>query len=293
MTALVLASRSMRSPARLAYLVMAHKTPEQTNRLVRAISSPLSLVGLHVDAKAPAEIHAAARATTEATGALLLRSRAYNWCGFSSIRVPLSGIHQLLEAGSWDFLLNVSGQDYPLRPQAEIADELAATPRANFVEHFAGEECPEYLGRFSRYTIEPFGRAFVVPKLPRLHRSHLRPFFGSAWWILSRAFCEWIASPPADLVRLFRYSWCPDESFFQTAALNGPFRDSVVNHNRRFILWPAKHGCAHPLTLGPEHVDAMLASSAYFARKIDNPAVLDRLDARLHRSANVQARATV
>jgi len=66
----------------------------------------------------------------------------------------------------------------------------------------------------------------------------------------------------------------------QTALMNSPLHDTLVNHNLRFIDWPhgygdpsaywhsvgAKHA-AGPMILTPKHLRAVFQSSAMFARK--------------------------
>lgn len=54
--------------------------------------------------------------------------------------------------------------------------------------------------------------------------------FGQAWVALNRAFVDWLLSSEiaADCYFLTKQFLFPDESFFQTAVLNSPFRDKSV-----------------------------------------------------------------
>jgi hypothetical protein len=79
-------------------------------------------------------------------------------------------------------------------------------------------------------------------------------------------------------MQYLRHAKCPDETIFHTALMS----DSglkVDNTDKRFIVW--REGANNPEILGLEHLDAIVASDAWFARKVDEPVcpeLLDRLD---------------
>src|SRR5215467_6901095 len=84
-----------------------------------------------------------------------------------------------------------------------------------------------------------------------------------------RDFCEYILSSPVTLEvkRLVKYTWNPDELFFQALIMNRGYRNSLAEHYGREIIWPG--GSASPKTLGMEDYDLLCTSSALFARKFD------------------------
>jgi hypothetical protein len=92
---------------------------------------------------------------------------------------------------------------------------------------------------------------------------------GSQWMILSRAFCEYATN----LRHIWRYSlffrniYVPDESFYHTLLMNSPFRDTLVNDNRRYIDWVS--GPERPRVLRMSDLPLITASGAFFARKVN------------------------
>jgi hypothetical protein len=270
---------------KLAYLVLAHKNPDQIGRLIHAIHRPGNYYLLHIDRGAAASVRAYARElASRYPNVFLMRSRRCRWGGYSMVRIQLAAIQQLLEIGEdWDFFINLSGQDFPLRRQEEIGAALAGQRGKNFLTCFDPLERWGHLGRIRVRKIHfeiPFSRQVrCVPKLEIDRRFLLggaRWYGGWQWMILSRDFCEYV-SRPAETRRFrafFRHTLVPDESFFQTVIMNSEFRDSVVNDYKRQIDW--ERGPEHPRVFTMEDEDVLLGSSAFFARKFD-PSVDDEI----------------
>ena len=68
------------------------------------------------------------------------------------VDAELKGMKELLKLSqNWDFFINLSGQDFPLRPQAVIKDFLKSNKRKNFIK-IADQvkECPNTLNRIQK-----------------------------------------------------------------------------------------------------------------------------------------------
>ena len=87
--------------------------------------------------------------------------------------------------------------------------------------------------------------------------------------MLTRDFCKWLLSDPATLQieKLVRYTWTPDELFFQVLIMNSLYRNSLAQHYGREIIWP--RDTPSPKILGMEDYERLSASPALFARKFD------------------------
>lgn len=84
-----------------------------------------------------------------------------------------------------------------------------------------------------------------------------------------------------DLIDALESSYMADEVFVQTAAMNSPYRDSIISHNLRYIDWPQGasaleywQSMGHPYASGPrvlraDMLSTLRASEAIFARKVD------------------------
>lgn len=272
----------------VAYLILAHHKPHQFARLVDALANPIDAFAVHVDARAPAQVHETIAAHVAGRANLhMLPPRPIAWGGWSLSAVQLDAIGALLERDRrWTHFVNLSGQDYPLRSADAIRAELAAEPDRNHVELAPIDSFPDraHLRRRLRFLrFERRGRIIGTPFL-RLPRPGVRVAWkGSGWWTLTRAFCEWIVRDPLawECVRALRRTYVPDEFLMQTLAMNGPFAGTLSGDNRREIRWD---GGAHPVTLTMQHRDRLLASRAHFARKFDegvDAEILDLLAARI------------
>ena len=122
-------------------------------------------------------------------------------------------------------------------------------------------------GRRCRRT--PFGEQLTCRK-------------GSMWLTLSRrAVAAAVARADGDeaLVRHYRRTVIPDESFFQSVLAAEPDL-RIHDGNLQYSRWPAEPD-PHPDVLRGDDFDLLVESRAHFARKFDpevDAAILDRLD---------------
>lgn len=275
---------------RLAYIILAHHKPRQFARLFEAIHTEEDLFLVHVDRNSPRSMHEAVDSQVSGRpNAWMLPSRPLNWGGWSLAAIQLEAIRALLARDrDWRYFINLSGQDFPLKPAHAIRAELAGHPDRNYLDvatldSFARPE-RNHLRRRLRYRRFEWGGRVIGTPLPMLRRRGIRTDWkGSGWYTLTRAFCEWIAndSLARRCIDALRHTYVPDECLMQTLAMNGPFAGTLAGHNRREIIW---NGGAHPITLTLAHRERLLDSRADFARKFDegvDAAILDVLARRI------------
>jgi hypothetical protein len=281
---------------KLGFLLMAHKAPAQLERLLRAIHRPEHAYVIHVDAAAEPACHEVAAHWRRAHGNVaLLRPRNCRWGGWSTCAMELAGLRALLRMPArWDYYVNLSGQDFPLRRPEEMCAQLEAQDGRSFMLWFdpvATGIWEKPLRRIRLWYVEvPFSKR--VATLPRAwardRRFLLRGgtwYGGSQWRVLSRSLAEWVATTPFWREKLFFRNTClPDESFFQSVVLNSPRRGEVVCDDLRKVEW--RRGPERPRIWREEDLPELDASPAFFARKFDlsvDACVLDALEARLAR----------
>lgn len=284
---------------KIAYFIMAHHKPRQFAWLFDAIYNPVDLFLVHVDRKSSAPIHGAiAEQVSGRSNVHLLPSKPLTWGGWSIAAIHLEAIRLLLERDQdWRYFINLSGQDYPLKPSHVIRAELAAKPDRNYVESstidsFWRHDRIHLYRRLRFYRFEWAGRVIGTPlPLPR-PRGVRTEWKGSGWFTLTRAFCEWITTAPIALecIRALRHTYMPDEFLMQTLGMNGPFAETITGNNRREIVWEARGG--HPATLTMRHRDRLLGSRADFARKFDEDVDAEILDVLARRIGAANERRT-
>lgn len=100
---------------------------------------------------------------------------------------------------------------------------------------------------------------------------NIQYYGGSNWWSLPRTIIEYVVNN-IHWNRLYESLYdtkIPDEIFMQTLLLNSPFKDRIINNNKRFILWQLKNG-NYPAYLDETDYDSIINSNCIFARKINN-----------------------
>lgn len=270
---------------RLIYHLMVHQNPPQLARLLHAISHPDNHYLIHVDKKAGRRVYREfVAAVGSAPDITFMPRRSVIWAGFSMVAVELDAIkHALTALGDWDFIINLSGQDFPLKSQTEMRQTLASQSDSNFIHVKAYLDREYCLNRIRFWTVET-PRGLWRTRTQRRQPSWFVPYGGASWFILSRGFCEYLvsSSQARRLRRFYRFTAHPDEAFFQTVLMNSRFRDTLDLDYKRFILWDGAG--AHPETLTLADLPAMVSSEAFFARKFDpnvDSEVIKRLEQRL------------
>ncbi len=271
---------------RMAYLILAHRDPEQLAALIARLlrDDPEDRVVLHYDRGSPLSDDE-------------LRSFAARFGPAVSL-VPrvrcLWGHHSQIEA-EWrlkkaatelaiDYAHLISGQDWPVATKPDMA--AAIEPGAAYVSY----EQPDLTERMDDYHFHDrmlgpnphtsSRRYHLDMSLRRAARLYtgLRgartcpwgPSWkkGSAWWSLSQEALRFaVPRIGAELERgRFRQTLCGDEHVVPTLMAYSPFADRLRD-NRRFIRW--KPGTSNPELLRAGDEPAIRASDAWFARKVD------------------------
>ncbi|KAK7912745.1 hypothetical protein WMY93_012956 [Mugilogobius chulae] len=141
----------------------------------------------------------------------------------SRLHADLHCLSDLLRSHTpWRYVINLCGQDFPLRTNYELVLELQALNGTNMLE----SSRPSHLKR-QRFTFQhqlksvPFEyRSIPVKtsaiKLPPPHG--IQVFMGSAYFVLSRAFVRYIQSSPVakDFLAWSADTYSPDEHFWAT-----------------------------------------------------------------------------
>lgn len=276
----------------IAYLIRAHHRPRQLARLIDRLRTPNARFFVHVSARTSEETYAAMRDALAGSPDIRWLPRVHTYYGgFSLVHATLVGVDAILrEEPLPSHAVLLSGQDYPLRPAAEIERYFAARPGTSFLDHFrlpVADRWPGENGGLDRirgYYLERFSyrtRLLRVPFVRRRFPAGLTPYGGSAWWALAGdAFVElgrFVNENPG-VVDFFRHVKMPDEIFVQTVLMNSGIAESIVNEEIHLIEWPTG---AHPATFTSADLERLLASGKLFARKFDvhvDGAILDLID---------------
>lgn len=273
----------------IAYLVLVHRFPAQFKRMFKSIYDPANHYLIHVDKNSGPELEADIRRFLRGfPNSAILASHHARWGGYSLVDAELRGMAQLLEMGAdWEFFVNLSGQDYPLKSQDEIATFLKRNRGKEFIKVLDQRKArPETMKRVSRYVVE-FEKRIVRTPFPRSFMAGVSPYIGNQWMIVSRRFCEFVChDQEAERYKAFyRNTFIADEGFFQTVMMNTAEHGEIVSDDLRMIDWvPDGDIKLRPRTYISSDAPELLASACLFARKFDasvDEAILDVLDDHL------------
>jgi hypothetical protein len=281
---------------RVVYLVMTHQFPELVHRLARVLvdESANAFVLIHHDHDKSAlpppvssQVHVLGQHVPTARGDM------------SFVHATLRGLEWIRANLDYDWVVHISGQDYPLVPLRRVDAALAG---GRYDAHLRWGRTPEaeaearrrYTRRWYSWKIPFRRRKRITVSRPYnvVFNDRFRVYKSSQWWNLSRPVIDYaldFLSRTPGYWEQYARSFIPVESFLQTIVLNGPFE--VAPWHMRYTVWAAPTD-RHPQVLTVRDLPAMLASGDWFARKF-NPRVcaevLDRLDAHRREEAATAA----
>lgn len=282
--------------ARIAYILLTHKDPEGVIAQAERLTAGGDYVVIHYDKSAkPGEFERIRSALAENSAISFARRRIKcGWGEWSLVQASLESLRAALS----DFprathFYMLSGDCMPIK-SAQYAHHLLDRDPADHIEavdFFTGDWIKTGLKQerliYRHYFNErrqktPFYWSLNLQRRLGLKRKlpeDLQVQIGSQWWCLRRqtiekvmAFCE--ARP--DVMRFFRRSWIPDETFFQTLVRHVVPEHEIRSRSLTFLMF-TDYGM--PVTFYNDHYDLLLTQDYLFARKI-SPDALD-LKARL------------
>lgn len=304
----------------VCFNVQSHRDPKQIHHLVETLTlgSPHAVVLVDHDQRGePLDVDALCR-----LGDVTVLHSPGGYADFSHVDRHLAAIRWVLaERPDVDWLVNITGQCYPVRPIDAIVRDLQASDADALLEVFpafgSGHHWPERLAR-SRYLFHHRRLANLSPAwkrrlrpvqlvnrlqpLARIHVAYgftigwrvrtpfsatLRLHGGSAFMSLRRRALTYLIdhhdTRPA-LAEHFRRTLSPVEAYFHTILANASSL-TVVNDSRRFFDF-SESRMNHPRTLSLRDVEPALLSGADFGRKFDmshDPDAIAALDRRIRR----------
>lgn len=225
------------------------------------------------------------------------------WAGFALVDATIRGIDLLYSNGTGpDWFVVLSGADYPVKAPARVLEDLVSSgcdvhmtctliDRDRLTRHW------EYMC-FRRYCSVPvripkwFRKLFstapelrlsnpVITRVLTPFSKTYRCYAGSQWFSANRDAAMRILKPSVRdgaLKRHYQKVDFSDESYFQTVLGN---EKSIRISNRNWRFTDMAPGAAHPNILGSGHLNAILASGAHFARKLDvglDPSLIPLID---------------
>ncbi|MEL6953277.1 MAG: DUF5928 domain-containing protein [Pseudomonadota bacterium] len=284
--------------AQIAFILLCHRDPEAVIAQARRLIATGDCVSIHYDANAAPEGFAQIEAALKSEAQVCFAKRRVRcgWGEWSLVEATLAAIETALEAfADASHLFMLSGDCMPIK-SARYAHDLLAPCDRDFVESFnfytsnwikTGLKKERLIYRHwfnERRRKWAFYTSMAMQKRLRLERdvpADLDVMIGSQWWCLRRQSIEKILAFCAerpDVVRFFRTTWIPDETFFQTLVRHLVPSAEISSRSLTLKMF-SDYGM--PVNFYNDQYDFLLSQDFLFARKISGEA--EDLKAKLGR----------
>jgi len=259
----------------IAYLILVHRLPDQFIKLFKAVYESTNFYLIHIDKKTDEAITAEIKKfLIEYPNVHILTSENVIWGGYSMVQAELDGIKYLLKMNAtWDYFINLSGQDYPLKSQKIIKEFLSHNNGKSYIKIANQQNSrPETMNRIENY-FEELEDKISDETHKRNFMKDVVPYIGGQWMILTRNCCEFISNS-TEVKKFEKYylnTLIADESFFQTVLMNTSFKGTLVDDDKRAIIWiPDGDIKLRPKTFTKTDWGFLQTGNHLFARKFDD-----------------------
>ncbi|KAJ7993747.1 hypothetical protein DPEC_G00257890 [Dallia pectoralis] len=210
----------------LAYSLVVHKNAPMVERIFRAIYAPHNIYCIHYDQKSSQSFIAAMRNLARCLPNLFIASKleSVHYAHITRLNADLNCLNDLLERSEvkWKYVINLCGQDFPLRSNRELVSDLRALNGSNMLETSRPSELKQQRFRFQHqlkdvpYEYQRLPVRTENAKAPPPHDIEI--FIGSAYFVLSRSFVDYMATSAVakDLLEWSVDTYSPDEHFWAT-----------------------------------------------------------------------------
>ncbi|QFU07481.1 Core-2/I-Branching enzyme [Rhodobacteraceae bacterium THAF1] len=282
--------------AKIAYILLCHKDPKAIVAQARRLTAAGDFVSIHFDGRADPADFAAIRDALDGNPGVAFAAKRYKcgWGAWSLVAASLSAVETAFDSfpRATHFYM-VSGDCMPIKSAAychqfldrDSCDYIESHDffRSDWIKTGFKEERLIYRHPFNERTqAKLFYATYEVQRRLNITRkvpADIQIMIGSQWWCLRRDTIEKVLSfcrTRRDVMRFFRTTWIPDETFFQTVVRHVVPHNEIRNRTPTFLIF-SDYGM--PVSFYDDHYDLLLAQNYLFARKISPEA--HELKARL------------
>lgn len=209
----------------LAYSLVVHKNAPMVERILRAIYAPHNVYCIHYDQKSSPAFRRAMRNLAGCIHNVFVASKleSVEYAHISRLQADLNCLSDLLASEvSWRYVINLCGQDFPLRTNYELVRELRGLNGSNMLESSRPSELKKQRFLFQHqlknvpYEYRRIPVKTGVAKAPPPHA--IEVFIGSAYFVLSRDFVRHVngSQLARDFLAWSADTYSPDEHFWAT-----------------------------------------------------------------------------
>ncbi|CAL1543890.1 unnamed protein product [Lymnaea stagnalis] len=291
----------------IAFNILFHTSLHQVLILLRAIYHPHNVYCLTMDIKSSPLLLGAVMSLARCLPNVFVASRLHDivYGGFSRLMADVDCMADLVKHPvRWKYVINMPGQQFPLRSNQELVNILKMFNGTNNIEVLTSDK-GILRDRFDRKFVTAWDKSNRQWKMKTTGKELPLPPHGfqiakgSAYGCFTRQFVDFVLSHPAarDLLQWSRHVASPDEYFWSTlhnsrvVEVPGGYHTDPVRANTwitSFSLWstPSSHECATMYVrdiciFSPEDLSSLVTKDSMFANKFyisHHPAALHCMD---------------
>lgn len=271
--------------AKIAFILLCHKEPESIIRQAQRLTAKGDCIAIHFDKRSSSDDYARITEKLRSNPNVVFTARRVKcgWGEWSLVEATLLAVEAAVKA-------------FPRATHFYmLSGDCMAIKSANYAHDFLDSEDADYIESFDFFVSDWIKTGM---KGDRLHYRHffnerkykfwfyasvniqrrlglsrkipadLQVMIGSQWWCLRRRTIEWIlefCNQRPDVMRFFRTTWIPDETFFQTLVPHLVPEKEISTRTLTFLMF-TDYGM--PVTFYNDHYDLLLSQDFLFARKI-------------------------
>jgi hypothetical protein len=276
--------------AKIAFILLSHKDPRAIIEQAERLTAAGDYIAIHFDARSPKADYDMIRGALAGNPSVAFARKRVKagWGEWSLVAGTLEAVKAAVDAfpRATHFYM-VSGDCMAIK-SAEYAHEFLDQHDVDYIEsydffegdwiktgmkedrliyrHYVNERTHKRLFYASYEWQKKLGLKRRIP-------ADLQMMIGSQWWCLRRRTIEWIldfVGRRPDVMRFFRTTWIPDETFFQTLVRHMVPTDEISTRTLTFLMF-TDYGM--PVTFHNDHFDLLLSQDYLFARKISAEAL--------------------
>ncbi|XP_011914332.1 PREDICTED: beta-1,3-galactosyl-O-glycosyl-glycoprotein beta-1,6-N-acetylglucosaminyltransferase 7 [Cercocebus atys] len=268
----------------LAYIITIHKELAMFVQLLRAVYVPQNVYCIHVDEKTPKKYKTAVQTLVNYFENVFISSKREKmaYAGFTRLQADINCMKELVHSKfQWNYVINLCGQDFPIKTNREIVHYIRSKWKDKNIT--PGAIQPPHIN--NRFKDKP--------------PHNLTIYFGSAYYVLTRKFVEFILTDirAKDMLQWSKDIRSPEQHYWVT--LNqlkdapGATPDAGWEGTVRAIKWKSEEGNVHDgckgryvqdiCVYGPGDLPWLVQSSSLFAYKFEpstDPLVVTCLERR-------------
>ncbi len=271
-----------------ALLILCHKDFEQVEKLIEFFDEDFVFY-IHIDKRANINNMQIEHLKKINSNIKIYKKYRVTWGGINILRAELYLLRQIIKNEDIDYIHLCSGQDYPIKKLVDIKKFYEDKNGCQFIEYnqlpYSKWNNGTYL-RFEKFQLFDFLDWYnlqhrrIIDTVYRwqckyrikraIPDQYPKLYGGSNWMSITKDCAQYVSELKGRRKKFFnrlRFTFAPDEVYFQTVIMNSEFGRKVVNDNKRLILWEPR--MRSPKVLKDFDWWKIATSDKLWARKFD------------------------